>query len=42
MAAGIDAIELIRELRKNTVDFSDPSPETKKLVNMVINWKKDL
>jgi len=42
MAAGIDAIEMIKELRKNTVDFSDPSPETKKQINMVINWKKNL
>jgi len=41
MAAGNDAIEMIKELRKNTVDFSDPSPETKKQINMVINWKKD-
>jgi len=42
IAAGIDAIEMIKELRKNTVDFSDPSPETKKQINMIINWKKDL
>jgi hypothetical protein len=41
MAAGNDAIEMIKELRKYTVDFSDPSPETKKQINMVINWKKD-
>jgi protein tyrosine phosphatase len=42
MAAGIDAIEMIKELRKNTVDFSDLSPETKKQINLVINWGKDL
>ena len=42
MAAGIDAIETIKELRKNTVDFSDPSPETKKQINMVINWTEGL
>ncbi len=42
MAAGIDVIGMIRELRKNNEDFSDPSPETKKQINMVINWKKDL
>jgi predicted protein tyrosine phosphatase len=41
MAAGMDTIEMIKELRKNTVDFSDPSPETKKQIHMVINWKKD-
>ena len=41
-AAGNDVIEMIKELRKNTEDFSDPSPETKKQINMVINWKKDL
>ena len=42
MVTGIDAIETIRELRKNTVDFSDPSPETKKQIKKVINWLKDL
>ena len=41
-AAGNDVIEMIKELRKDTEDFSDPSPETKKQINMVINWKKDL
>jgi len=41
-AAGNDVIEMIKELRKNTVDFSDPSPETKKQINMVINRKKNL
>ena len=42
IAAGIDAIEMINELRKNTADFSDPSPETKEQINMVINWGQDL
>ena len=42
MAAGSDVIDMIKELRKNTVDFSDPSPETRKQINMVINWRKDL
>jgi protein tyrosine phosphatase (PTP) superfamily phosphohydrolase (DUF442 family) len=42
MAAGIDTIEMIKQLRKNTVDFSDPSPETKKQINMVIKWGKEL
>ncbi len=28
-AAGNDVIEKIKELRKNTEDFSDPSPETR-------------
>ena len=42
MAAGIYAIEMIKELRENNEDFSDPSPETKKQINMVINWKKEL
>ena len=41
-AAGNDVIEKIKELRKNTEDFSDPSPETKEQINMVINWKKEL
>ena len=41
-AAGNDVTEMIKELRKNTEDFSDPSPETKAQINMVINWKKDL
>ena len=42
MAAGSDVIEMIKELRKNTQDFSDPSPETRKQINMVLNWGKDL
>ncbi len=41
-AAGNDVIEKIKELRKNTEDFSDPSPETKAQINMAINWKKEL
>jgi hypothetical protein len=41
-AAGNDVIDKIKELRKKTDDFSDPSPETKEQINMVINWKKEL
>ena len=41
-ATGNDVIEKIKELRKNTEDFSDPSPETREQINMVINWKKGL
>ena len=41
-AAGNDVIEMIKELRKNTADFSDPSPETRQQNNMVVNWGKDL
>ncbi len=41
-AADSDVIKKIKELRKNTEDFSDPSPETRKQISMVINWKKDL
>lgn len=41
-AAGNDVIEKIKELRKKTADFSDPSPETKAQIKMVINWKKGL
>ena len=41
-AAGNDVIEKIKELRKNTEDFSDPSPETREQIKMVINWGKDL
>jgi predicted protein tyrosine phosphatase len=41
-AAGNDVIKKIKELRKDTVDFSDPSPETRGQINMVINWEKDL
>ena len=40
-ATGSDVIEMIKELPKNTVGFLDPSPEPKKQINMVINWKKD-
>jgi hypothetical protein len=32
----------IKELRKDTEDFSDPFPETREQINMVINWGKDL
>jgi len=42
LAAGNDVIKKIKELRKNTEDFSDPSPETKEQINMVINWRKEL
>jgi protein-tyrosine phosphatase len=42
MAAGSDVIDMIKELRKNTEDFSDPSPETREQINMVIKWGKDL
>ena len=42
MAAGSNVIEMIKELRKNTKDFSDRSPETREQINMVINWEKDL
>jgi protein-tyrosine phosphatase len=42
MATGIDVIEMIKELRKNTAAFSDPSPETKEQNNMAINWNKDI
>jgi hypothetical protein len=41
-AAGNDVIEKIKELRKNTEEFSDPSPETKEQINMAFNWGKDL
>jgi len=41
-AAGNDVIKKIGELRKNTEDFSDHSPETREQNNMVINWGKDL
>ena len=41
-ATGNDVIEMIKELRKNTEDFSDSSPETRKQIKMVINWEKEL
>ena len=41
-AAGNDVIDKIKELRKNTENFSDLSPETREQINMVINWGKDL
>ena len=37
-----DVIKKIMELRKNTEDCSDPSPETREQINMVINWGKGL
>ena len=42
LAAGNDVIQMIRELRKDTADCTDPSPETKEQINMVVNWEKDL
>jgi len=42
MVAGKDVIEMIKTLRKNTEDFSDPSPETSKQIKMVINLGKGL
>ena len=41
LAAGNEVIKKIKELRKNTEDFADPSPETRDQKKMVINWKKD-
>ena len=41
-AAGNVMIEKIKKLRKDTEDFSDPSPETKEQINMILNWKKGL
>ena len=46
----IDHMESIAENMKIPVtfdqisikDFSDPSPETREQINMIINWKKDL
>jgi hypothetical protein len=34
--------EIFEELRKNTEDFSYPSPETRDQTNMVPNWAKGL
>jgi Swiss Army Knife protein, DSP-PTPase phosphatase domain len=41
-AAGKDVMVMIKALRENTEDFSDPSPETGDQIKMVINWRKDL
>ena len=38
MSVGSDVLERIKELRKDTEDFSDPSPETREQINMVVNW----
>ena len=40
-ATGNDVIEMIKDLGKNTEDFSEPSPETREQIKMVINWEKD-
>jgi len=42
IAAGNDVIQMIRKLRKNTEDCTEPSPETKEQIDMVFNWGKDL
>ena len=41
-AAGNDVIEMIKELRKNTVDYLDPSPETREQIKMVLYWNEGL
>jgi protein-tyrosine phosphatase len=41
-AAGNDVIEMIKKLRKNTVDYLDPSPETREQIKMVISWTEGL
>jgi protein tyrosine phosphatase (PTP) superfamily phosphohydrolase (DUF442 family) len=41
IATGNNVIEMIKELRKNTEDFSEPSPETREQIKMVISCKKD-
>jgi len=41
-AAGNDVIEKIKELRKNTEDYLDLSPETRDQIKMVLNWSKGL
>ena len=41
IAAGNDVIKKIKELRKDTEDFSDPSPETREQIKMVNNWGKE-
>ena len=41
-AAGNKVIKKIKVLRKDTEDFSDPSPETREQIKMVINWRKGL
>jgi protein tyrosine phosphatase len=41
-AAGNDVIKKIKEFRKYTVDFAEPSPETREQINMVINWNEGL
>ena len=40
-ATGNEVIKKIKEFRKDTVDCSDPSPETREQISMVINWRKD-
>jgi protein tyrosine phosphatase (PTP) superfamily phosphohydrolase (DUF442 family) len=42
IATGNGVIEKIMELRKNTGSCSDPSPERRKQINMVLNWGKVL
>ena len=41
-ATGNDVLQMIKELRKNTEYSSEPSPETREQIKMVINWHKGL
>jgi len=40
LASGIQAIEMIGQLRADTSDSNLPSPETEDQVKMVLNWQK--
>ena len=41
-ATGNDVLQMIKELRKSTEYSSEPSPETREQIKMVINWHKGL
>ena len=41
-ATGYDVLEMINKLRKGTENYSEPSPETRNQINMVLNWTEGL
>lgn len=40
LAEAREAVDRIRELRKNTEDHDEPSPESRRQVEMVLSWER--
>lgn len=42
LATGKNVIDMIKELRRNVINWSSPSPETREQVEMLVNWETGL